>query len=168
MSVICNNNKNVETPKWERERKKSATSHARGHSHRCRLPLQQFQPLAPTTPAESGRSRRRRGSPMMPALPHRSSSNLPTLHLPIHSRRHLLPPAAAPAAAGGVRACSTERLHGLGSSSSFGGGCARPAASSNDLIAQAQIVPSSRLEFAPIPFPPSQPKLPIDALLFLF
>jgi len=61
---------------------------------------------------------------------------------------------------GSVHACSTERLHGLGSSSSFGGGCARPAASSNDLIAQAQIVPSSRLEFDPKLFPPSQPQTP--------
>jgi len=57
---------------------------------------------------------------------------------------------------GGVHACSTERLHGLGSSSSFGGGYARPAASSNDLIA----LPSSRLEFDPKLFPPSQPQTP--------
>jgi len=46
---------------------------------------------------------------------------------------------------GSVHACSIERLHGLGSSSSFGGGYARPAASSNDLIA----LPSSRLEYDP-------------------
>ena len=68
----------------------------------------------------------------------------------------LLPPRLLPLAAGGVHACSTERLHGLGSSSSFGGGCARPAASSNDLIA----LPSSRLEFDPKLFPPSQPQTP--------
>jgi len=96
---------------------------------------------------------------MMPALP----IDLPRIFLlctsQIHARRHLLPPAAAPSAAGGVHACSTERLHGLGSSSSFGGGCARPAASFNDLIAQAQIVPS-RLEFAPKLFPPSHAQIP--------
>jgi len=106
----------------------------------------------------------------MPALP----IDLPQIFLLCTSQSILAAtyfrrrPSRLQSAAGGVHACSTERLHGLGSSSSFGGGCARPAASSNDLIAQAQIVPSSRLEFAPILFPPSQPKLPIDALLFLF
>ena len=96
----------------------------------------------------------------MPALPIDLAQIFLLCTSQIHARRHLLPLAAAPSAAGGVRACSTERLHGLGSSSSFGGGCARPAASSNDLIAQAQIVPSSRLEFDPKLFPPSQPQTP--------
>jgi len=67
---------------------------------------------------------------------------------------------------GSVHACSTARLHGLGSSSSFGGGYARPAASSNDLIA----LPSSRLEFdpklSPITAPNSQSIPFLDGLFF--
>lgn len=149
---------NPPSAKWERKKNREATSHATETTNpRPPLPLQQVQQLAPTTPAESGRSRRRRGSPIMPAPPHRSSTDLPTLYLPNPCSPSI---EAAASTAGGAHACSTERLHGLGSSSSFGGGGARSAASSNDLIVQAQIVPSSRLDFASILFPPSQPQTP--------
>ena len=155
-----------------KEKKRAATSHGRRHSHRPTAAA--LQPLAPTTTAQPRAVDRgvvevRPWCLLSPSIFLKSSySAPPNPFSPPLTSAGGRPVWRLQSAAGGVHACSTERLHGLGSSSSFGGGCARPAASSNDLIAQAQIVPSSRLEFAPILFPPSQPKLPIDALLFLF
>ncbi|KAG2548962.1 hypothetical protein PVAP13_9KG207439 [Panicum virgatum] len=93
------------------KKKRAATSHARRNTHRCRSSnRQQVQQLAPTTPAESSRSRRRRGLPMMPDLPIDLAQIFLLCTSQIHARRHLLPPAAAPSAAGAWRrACLLHR-----------------------------------------------------------
>jgi hypothetical protein len=156
---------NPPSAKWERKKKEQPPQPRKTPQPTAAAPA---SPAASTDDASRERSIEESQRFAHDACsPHRSSSNFPTLHLPNPCSPPLTSAGGRPVCCWRrARLCSTERLHGLGSSSSFGGGGARSAASSNDLIVQAQIVPSSRLDFASILFPPvTAPKLSIDTLL---
>jgi hypothetical protein len=113
----------------------------------------------------SGRSRRRRGSPMTPAPPPsfflKSSYSAPPQSMPADTCFRRRPPQrrARPAPPSEFRGHLAKQLKLRRPLCA----CAWPAASSNPLLVQAQ---SSRLELCPNPLPPSQPQTPpIDPLL---